>query len=378
MRNVAKVGRGLFDDCSAIVLKAFESQVESVGKMNEKQDEKCADLRTRRDVTLHSPESGIVGPTETTQQATSDDQLLALWLHGRPDTTQRAYRAETIRFMDHVARPIRSVKLIDLQVFADHLVEAGLKPVSVHRAMSAIKSLFAFGFRLGYIQFDVGRALRIPSFRNQLAERILNEAEVLRIIALESNPRNRAILLTLYAGGFRVSEICSLKWRHLQERNSSGQITVFGKGGKTRTVLMPKSVWETLQTLQQDAPADAPVFKSRKKGHLDESQVWRIVVKAAERAGIDKNVSCHWFRHAHASHALDRGCPIHLVQATLGHSSVATTGKISPCPAFGFERQLFAVLMPLADATEGLMYWPTFCQTKDRLRLQATSTKRMP
>jgi integrase/recombinase XerD len=229
--------------------------------------------------------------------------------------------------MEYVKKPIRSVKLIDLQSFADHLGDAGLKPVSVHRAMSALKSLIAFGFRLGYVQFDVGRALRIPSFRNELTERILGEAEVLRIISLEPNPRDRAILLTLYGGGFRVSEICSLKWRHLQERDSSGQITVFGKGGKTRTVLMPKSVWETLQTLQQDAPADAPVFKSRKKGHLDESQVWRIVTKAAKRAGIDKDVSTHWFRHAHASHALDRGCPIHLVQATLGHSSVATTGK---------------------------------------------------
>ncbi len=295
--------------------------------MTENQDESCADLSKRSHVILHSPESGIVGPTETNRQADSDEQLMALWLHGRPDHTQRAYRAEADRFIGYVEKPLRSVKLIDLQAFADHLDEAGLKPSSIHRAMSAVKSLFAFGFRLGYLQFDVGRALKIPGFRDQLAERILSEAEVLRIISLEPNPRNRAILLTLYAGGFRVSEICSLKWRHLQERDSTGQITVFGKGDKTRTVLMPRSVWGALQLLQQDAPADAPVFKSRKKGHLDESQVWRIVTKAAERAGIDKDVSCHWFRHAHASHALDRGCPIHLVQATLGHSSVATTGK---------------------------------------------------
>ena len=301
--------------------------MKAVRKMCENQDEKCADLRKRRVVILHSPESGIVVPRETTRQADSDDQLIGLWLHGRPDHTQRAYRAEADRFLSYVDKPLRSVRLIDIQRFADHLAEAGLKPSSIHRALSAVKSLFAFGFRLGYLQFDVGRALRIPSFRDELAERILSEAEVLRIISLEPNPRNRAILLTLYGGGFRVSEICSLKWRHLQERDSAGQITVFGKGGKTRTVLMPRSVWETLQILQQDASADAPVFKSRKKGHLDESQVWRIVTKAAERAGIDKAVSCHWFRHAHASHALDRGCPIHLVQATLGHSSVATTGK---------------------------------------------------
>ena len=295
--------------------------------MCEHQDESCADLRKRSAIILHSPESGIVGPNEATRQANSDDQLLELWLHGRPEHTQRAYRAEADRFFGYVEKPLRSVKLSDIQSFADHLAEAGLKPSSVHRAMSAVKSLFGFGFRLGYLQFDVGRAIRIPSFRDELAERILSEAEVLRIISLEPNPRNRAILLTLYAGGFRVSELCSLKWRHLQDRDEAGQITVFGKGGKTRTVLMPRSVWEALQSLQGDSPADAPVFRSRKRGHLDESQAWRIVTKAAERAGIDKAVSCHWFRHAHASHALDRGCPIHLVQATLGHSSVATTGK---------------------------------------------------
>ena len=327
VRTLCGRRREVAGKCLAAVRELCRFLSESVRKMSENQDESCADLSKRSHVILHSPESGIVGPTETTRQADSDEQLMALWLHGRPDHTQRAYRAEADRFIGYVEKPLRSVKLIDLQAFADHLDEAGLKPSSIHRAMSAVKSLFAFGFRLGYLQFDVGRALKIPGFRDQLAERILSEAEVLRIISLEPNPRNRAILLTLYAGGFRVSEICSLKWRHLQERDSTGQITVFGKGDKTRTVLMPRSVWEALQLLQQDAPADAPVFKSRKKGHLDESQVWRIVTKAAERAGIDKDVSCHWFRHAHASHALDRGCPIHLVQATLGHSSVATTGK---------------------------------------------------
>ena len=169
--------------------------------------------------------------------------------------------------------------------------------------------------------------MKLPTFRDELADRILSETEVLRIISLEPQQRNRAILLTLYAGGFRVSELCSLKWRHLQDRDAAGQITVFGKGGKTRTVLMPQAVWEALLKLRDSDSSEATVFRSRKKGHLDESAVWRIVSKASERAGIDKNVSCHWFRHAHASHALDRGCPIHLVQATLGHSSISTTGR---------------------------------------------------
>ena len=90
---------------------------------------------------------------------------------------------------------------------------------------------------------------------------------------------------------------------------------------------MPESVWNALMSLRKDAKDGDPVFRSRKGGHLDESMVWRIVRKASKRAGIEKEVSCHWLRHAHASHALDRGAPIHLVQACLGHSSISTTGK---------------------------------------------------
>ncbi|MFN3159214.1 MAG: tyrosine-type recombinase/integrase [Rubinisphaera brasiliensis] len=294
-----------------------------VQELSENYDEYCADLCKRSPLIMRSENS----TTEIIRQADSDKQLIELWLHGRPPHTQRAYRREADRFVNFIEIGLRSVRLADIQRFANHVKETGLRASSIQRSLSAVKSLFTFGFKLGYFPFDVGRAVKVPSFRNELAERILGEADVLRIISLEPNPRNRAILLTLYAGGFRVSEICSLKWKDLQERDSAGQITVFGKGGKTRAVLIPDSVWGALQRLRGESGEDSPVFRSRKGGHLDESAIWRIVRKASERAGIDKTVSCHWFRHAHASHALDRGCPIHLVQATLGHSSVATTGK---------------------------------------------------
>lgn len=269
------------------------------------------------------PSSGDLVP----RQAESDDHLIELWLHGRSEHTQRAYRADAARLFDFVDKPLHRVTLGDLQALMNQLEAEGLQPPSICRSMSAIKSLFAFGHRLGYLKFDVARPLRLPAMRNKLADRILEEDDVLLMIASEPQPRNRAILLTLYAGGFRVSEASALNWSDLQRRDKAGQITVFGKGGKTRTVLMPSSVWDALMSLRGDARDDDPVFRSRKGGHLDESQIWRIVRKAAGRAGIDKDVSCHWLRHAHASHALDRGAPIHLVQATLGHASISTTGK---------------------------------------------------
>ncbi len=291
--------------------------------MSESQSESCADLRNTSSLMLHSQK---LTSNQVVRQADSDEQLIDLWLHGRPANTQDGYRREVGKFRTFTSKSLHSIKLVDLQQFADQLGQS-LKESSVHRAVNAVKSLLSFGHRLGYLKLDIGRALKLQGFRDELSERIISETEVLRIISLEPQPRNRAILLTFYAGGFRVSEICAMKWRHLQERDSTGQITTFAKGDKTRSVLMPKSVWESLLALRGEAPLDAPVFRSRKKGHLCESAVWRMVKKAAKRAGIPNDVSCHWFRHAHASHALDRGAPIHLVQATMGHSSIATTGK---------------------------------------------------
>lgn len=146
------------------------------------------------------------------QQADSDQHLIELWLHGRSRHTQRAYRADAERFIGAVEKPLHLVTLGDIQGFAEQLVQASLEPSSAYRTMSAVKSLFAFGHRLGYLQFDVARPLRLPALRNALAERILDEGDVLRMIALEAMPRNKCIVLTLYAGGFRVAELCSLKW----------------------------------------------------------------------------------------------------------------------------------------------------------------------
>jgi integrase/recombinase XerD len=259
--------------------------------------------------------------------ASSDDRFVEIWLHGRSSHTQRAYRADIERFRK--GTPLHRITLVDLQQFADSLSD--LAPASRYRTLSAVKSLLAFGHRIGYLPFDVGRALRLPPVRNRLAERILPEADLHRILNLEPNSRNRAILTLLYASGVRVGELCGLSWRDLQPNGDGGQITVFGKGGLTRSIQLPTSVW-TLVTSLRSAKNESmdPVFRSRKEkngGRLRSVAVLRIVRKAADRAGIEVPVSPHWFRHAHASHALDRGAPIHLVQATLGHASIMTTGR---------------------------------------------------
>jgi integrase/recombinase XerD len=258
-----------------------------------------------------------------------DRELIEVWLHGRSVHTQRAYRADVERFLGRAGKPLIGVTLLDLQRFADSLSD--LAPASRYRTLSAVKSLLAFGHRTGYLRLDVSRALRLPGVRNRLSERILSEADLHRILNLEPDRRNRAILMVLYASGVRVGELCGLSWRDLQPNGDGGQITVWGKGSVTRSVQLPAAVWKLVMELRHEGSGVGdPVFVSRKKrggGRLQPLAVLRIVRAAARRAGVTLPVSPHWLRHAHASHALDRGAPIHLVQATLGHANVNTTGR---------------------------------------------------
>lgn len=263
-------------------------------------------------------------------QADSDDHLVGMWVErSTSEHTRRKYRTEAARLRAFVGKPLPLVRLGDLQAYLASL--EGKAPATRANATAAMKSLFSFAQEIGYVRFNIGKAVKAPPVKNVLAERILSEPDAQRMVLLEPNLRNRTLLTVLYGGGLRISEVCGLRWRDLSERDTAGQATIFGKGGKTRIVLLSTNTWRLLVSLRADLPAppkpDAPVFLSLRGGPLDASQVHRIVKAAAERAGLPADVSAHWLRHAHASHALDRGAPVHLVQATLGHASLSTTSR---------------------------------------------------
>ena len=277
-----------------------------------------------------------VQPVES--QADDDQHLIYLWLHGKSENTRQAYRRDIEQFVDHVDLPLRRVKLQHIWDWADRLEAEGLARATRSRKLAAVKSLFSFGHRIGYLTFNVGAAVSTPKVPDQLSERILSEADVQRMLALETGLRDGVLLRLFYASGGRVSELAQLYWRAVQPRNAegngaTGQVTLLGKGEKTRSVLLSAATWGAIEKLHTEeisggygAPDD-PVFRSRKGGPLSRQQIWRIVKKAAKRAGLKQPVSPHWLRHAHASHALDRGAPTHLVKETLGHKSLATTSK---------------------------------------------------
>ena len=104
------------------------------------------------------------------------------------------------------------------------------------------------------------------------------------------------------------------------------QLSITGKGGKVRQVLLPEIVSRSLLSLRGDSGANDPVFASRKGGgRLTERAVNGVVKRAAKAAGINEAISPHWLRHAHGSHAIERGASLPEAQATLGHGNISTT-----------------------------------------------------
>jgi len=328
------------------------------------------------------------GPADERESAAREDvHLVRLWLAEKSPKTQTEYATDVEQFVDFVDLPLRYVTLGHLQAYRLHLAEdRNYARSTQRRKLAAVKSLFTFGTRLQYFRQNVAAAVSTPRSRNTKADRILTEAELWAVLESETDLRNHVLLRLFYASGGRVSDLEDLRWRDLKDRSDlagsaaadhaetrdrpgstrstssrgtssspkpAGQVTFFGKREKTRAVNLYGVVWELLMELRQREEAAGfggasdPVFRSRENNPLSRSMMWHVVKDAATRAGVkleertDENgqtvrddhgrpvrrsaVSPHWFRHAHASHALHKGADLELVRQTLGHESIETT-----------------------------------------------------
>lgn len=230
--------------------------------------------------------------------AENTNQLIDLWLYGKSPHSQEAYRSDIGVFVAYVeCKPLTSITINDLQGFAGALADQGYSLATQARKLSAVKSLLAYGNRIGLLSVNVGAVVKVPKGKDGLAQRILTEEEVLRMFAGETNPRNYAMLRFLYATGARVGEVCALTWKDIwQDSKGQGLVTFFGKGNKTRNVIFRAEVHKIVMALRQGSRADMPVFLSRKGGHLSTAHLHKIVAAAGKRAGVEGKVSPHWLR----------------------------------------------------------------------------------
>ena len=282
------------------------------------------------------PPATLPAPLPDRSGARNDAHLIGLWLAGCSSVhTQRAYARDVAACLTWAGPPpLQGLTLADLQEWQQHLQAQGQAAASINRRLAAVRSLLTFGQRTGYLQFNVGAAIRPLPQADRLAERILPERDTLNLIhaagaATPQGRRNQALLQFLYYTGARVAEACGLEWRDLQDlAGERPVVAIHGKGGRTRHVALPLDCARAVARLQPAEPEpQGAVFRTRSGRALLPRAAGQIVSAAAVRAGLTERVSPHWLRHAHASHALDRGAAVHVVQHTLGHASLATTTR---------------------------------------------------
>jgi len=254
--------------------------------------------------------------------------------------TVRNYTTDLLDFFQFLkAKGIGSLKDVDKPVLRDylsHLMEQGLVKASIARKLSAIRSFYRYLLREGMIPTSPVATTsspkldrRLPSFLTiEEVEQLLEAPD----LATPQGLRDRALLELLYASGLRVSELVSL---NLEQVNlDTNEIRAIGKGAKERVVLIGRPAAEALSTyLSQGRPKlfgtkirmTNALFVNRYGERLVKRRVQRILEKYANIAGIDKRVYPHLLRHTFATHLLDGGADLRVVQELLGHADLSST-----------------------------------------------------
>lgn len=270
---------------------------------------------------------------------TIDAFIDALWIEkGLAANSLAAYRTDLRSFQTWLRQSantdLLSADRSQLQNFLAQRLEGGAKHRSVARLLSALRAFYRHLLRTGQIQQDPTDRVESPKLGRSLPD-TLTEADVNALLAAPdvSDPlglRDRAMLETLYATGLRVSELVGLRFDQISLRQ--GVARVFGKGSKERLVPLGEPAMEWLERyVDQVRPLFDPgkrseaIFVTRRAAAMTRQAFWYRIKRYALEGGIHKPLSPHTLRHAFATHLLNHGADLRVVQMLLGHSDLSTT-----------------------------------------------------
>lgn len=258
--------------------------------------------------------------------ATTDTELIRWWISDKAKTTQKTYLTIARQFLEFTGISLADTRIEDILLWLESHQLRSASRNTIHNKLAALKSLFGFGMKTGYLAIDPTKMIKSPKAIDALNERLLIEAEVKRLIGAAEPGRDRTLIKLLYILGLRVSEAIGLNWEDFRSTPDEVIVTIRGKGSRTRTLLIDRSLHDEIRQLKRGDKTEA-VFLSRLGNRLDRHAVHRLIKKAVEKAGINPHTSAHWLRHAHACHSLKHGAGIDLLMKSLGHSSLTTTTR---------------------------------------------------
>lgn len=276
--------------------------------------------------------AGKVAPVRSGERLV-DNFLDAAWAErGLSPPTLEAYRRDLLSFFQAVGHGPDRLGRHELLEFLARRLRSGAAVTSIVRQLSSLRQFFAWAAREGLVEADPTLDIEGPR-PSRLLPGTLSAAQVEALLASPDGDdplsmRDRAMLETLYATGIRVSELTGLTAAQLGL--DRGVVRVRGKGGRERLVPLGEAAIDALGVwLKTGRPALRPVgdtvFVSRSGRALSRQAVWQRIRHHAHRAGVDGPVYPHRLRHSFATHLLDHGADLRVVQMLLGHADLATT-----------------------------------------------------
>src|SRR5208282_1285352 len=296
-----------------------------------------------RSKVVSSSGTATEAPASKTPASKTVDPLVSTFTHylrvekGLSNNTMLAYRQDMQRFagfMNEQQVALKDATRSDVVDFLCALYQGGLNCRSVARYQATIRNFYRFCVTEGVIQEDPVATIDSPKIRPGLPH-FLSVADVERLLAQPdgSTPiglRDKAMIEVMYSTGLRVSELCALRVADIQM--NSGSLRCIGKGNKERVVPVGrKALGIVQQYLNESRPkmlrlgASPYLFLNKFGGKIGRIQVWQLLRKYGEKAGLREPLSPHMLRHSFATHLLDGGADLRSVQIMLGHSDITTT-----------------------------------------------------
>jgi integrase/recombinase XerD len=259
-----------------------------------------------------------------------------LWMEqGLSDNTLKAYGSDLKQFASWLKhKNLLDTQAADVSTYLAVKFQQGSSARSSARLLSSLRRFFTFLVRQGAMAEDPCARIEAPHVGKRLPA-TLSEQDVEQLLAAPDcsnllGLRDRAMLELLYATGLRVSELVSLRIEQINFRQ--GAIRVVGKGDKDRLIPMGEEAVTWLESYKNNARKEIlgqrqtdDLFVTRRAGAMTRQAFWHIIKRYAKKAGINKPLSPHTLRHAFATHLLNHGADLRVVQLLLGHSDLSTT-----------------------------------------------------
>ena len=252
------------------------------------------------------------------------------------DNTIRNYFRDLIEYFEYLKQnnlsPLKSIEPRHIRKMLSYIIEKNFKRTSISRKITAIKSYITFLEKFNFIKDNYSELISIPK-KSKTLPKVMSKKEINQLIehvenSSKKNLRDNALIELIYSTGLRVSEVSSIKMGQINFDRS--EINVLGKGNKERIVVFNKKSKEKLiDYLKKDRKLITNnsnyLFQNRFQGQLSTRSIQRILKKYLNFSGINSKYSTHTLRHSFATHLLEGGADIKVIQQLLGHSSAETT-----------------------------------------------------